>query len=224
MLRMRTPYYPSFLIAAIMLLLGPCDESLPTYREPASVFSTSIRGDYTLSVIDNSMKVYVTVRNEFDETLQGQASFRGSVEIVSARDPQVRKTFQVSSRSLARAPGYDPATGRLTFNPRDSLVFLFSWNLVDDRGVDLRRDFFRYVRDMSCESRCLAFPEPWILTANLTIFDQRGNTTAQGTYSLCFVSQWINPRDCPPILPTDPCDPQNPPRGQACTPFAGPDN
>lgn len=189
-----------------MLVLGPCDESLPTYREPASVFSTSIRGDYALSVIDNSMKVYVTVRNEFDETLQGQASFRGSVEIVSARDTQVRKTFQVSSRSLARAPGYDPATGRLTFNSRDSLVFLFSWNLVDDRGVDLRSDFFRYVVDRSCSGRSLALPEPWILTTNLTIFDQRGNTTAQGTYSLCFVSRWINPSNCPPIITSAECN------------------
>lgn len=213
-----------FLIfSALVLLLGPCDESLPPYREPDQPFEATVRGDYTLSVIDNSMKVYLTVKNIFDETLEGTASFRGTVEIVSARNPQIQKTFQIRAQNLIQAPGYTSSTGRLIFDPGTSLVFLFSWNFVDDRNVDLRSQFFRYVQDASCSARCLALPEPWILTANVTIFDKTGNATARATYSLCFVTVWVNPRDCPPIITSQPCNEFTVPRGPNCFPYRNPD-
>jgi hypothetical protein len=211
------------LFSTVFLLLGPCDESLPPYREPDSVLAASIRGDYTLSAVDNSMKVYLTVQNQFDETLQGTASFRGTVEITSARDPRVVKTFPVKAQNLIQATGYQPATGRLTLNPGESLVFLFSWNFVDDRGQDLRRQFFRYVQDLSCSVRCLALPEPWVLTANVVIFDKTGNATTHSTYSLCFVTSWVNPRDCPPIITSAVCNDASVPNAPRCFPFPGGD-
>ncbi len=217
----RTPHVLVF--SALALILGPCDESLPPYREPERPFEATLRGDYTLSAIDNSMKVYLTIKNIFDETLQGTANFRGTVEIVSARNPQIQKTFPIRAQNLIQAPGYIPSTGRLTFDPGASLVFLFSWNFVDDRNVDVRSQLFRYVQDATCPTRCLALPEPWILTANISIFDKTGNATARATYSLCFVTTWINPRECPPIITSQPCNESAVPRGASCFPYRNPD-
>lgn len=213
----------ALLFSTLVLLLGPCDESLPPYREPEQPFEAIVRGDYTLSAIDNSMKVYLTVKNVFDETLEGTASFRGTVEIVSARDPRIQKTFQIRAQNLIQAPGYTPSTGRLRFDPGTSLVFLFSWDFLDDRNVDVRSQFFRFVQDASCSARCLALPEPWILTANVSVFDKTGNATARATYSLCFVTTWVNPRDCPPMITSQPCNEFTVPIGPNCFPYRNPD-
>lgn len=206
-------------LALLSLSFGPCDESLPVYEEPAKVFSGKIEGGYTLTVQDNSMKVFFTIWNNFDETFQGDANLKGSIEIVSMRDPLVKKTFAVSSANMIQSKGYDWTTEKLTIDPHDSIRFLVSWNLTDDSGRDLRKSFFSYIKDTTCNLRCLAFTEDFSLRGSITLFDKTGPVFAGPTgYSLCFVNIWVNPRGCPPIITSAPCNLRPPQQVERCFP------
>jgi hypothetical protein len=214
-------------LATILLVLGPCSESLPPLAEPREYLTASISGQYVLSATDNSVKVFFSVKNAFDETLQDQAALSGSMEIVSARNPGIRKTFPLSSINLLSQRSYNAASGTLTLNAGDTLVFLVSWDFSsDDDSVDVRRDFFRYVKDLACDnpplaqgvSRCLALTEEFVLRAQVTIFKERAPVNATVTFPLCFVSRWVNPKFCPPIITIPSCF-EKPREGSlSCTP------
>jgi hypothetical protein len=130
----------SFLIILIMFI-GSCDESLPPYRAPAGLFEGWLRGSYVLTRTDNSLKVYFTIRNIFDESFQGPAELTGSIRIVSARNPDIAKTFFLTARNIIEGSGYDGATGTLLLDPGKSIRLGVSWNFVDDEGRDLRDIF-----------------------------------------------------------------------------------
>jgi len=223
----NTPAFLGILGAALFLAIGPCSESLPVYQEPQKLFDGKIEGAYALTIIDNSMKVYLSVTNIFDETFEGQGVLTGSIEIVSARDPNVRKTFSISGGNVISARGYDRATGRLVIDPGDTLRLGVSWNLVDDTGRDLRRDFFSYIQDATCleYTRCLAFTEDFVLKGNVKLYDRTAPVLAGPTaYSFCYVTKWINPKDCPPITTSAPCNLRPPQLVPPCFPFSSPGN
>jgi len=226
-LSINTPAFLGILGAALLLAIGPCSESLPVYQEPQKLFDGKIEGVYVLTISDNSMKVYLSVTNIFDETFEGQGVLTGSIEIVSARDPNVRKTFSVSGGNVISARGYDRATGRLVIDPGDTLRLGVSWNLVDDSGRDLRRDFFSYIQDSTCLEymRCLAFTEDFILQGSVKLYDRTAPVLAGPTaYSFCYVTKWISPKDCPPIITSAPCNLRPPQLVPPCFPFPSPGN
>jgi hypothetical protein len=223
----NTPAFLGILGAALFLAIGPCSESLPVYQEPQKLFDGKIEGAYALTIIDNSMKVYLSVTNIFDETFEGQGVLTGSIEIVSARDPNVRKTFSISGGNVISARGYDRATVRLVIDPGDTLRLGVSWNLVDDSGRDLRRDFFSYIEDSTCleYTRCLAFTEDFVLKGNVKLYDRTAPVLAGPTaYSFCYVTKWINPKDCPPIITSALCNLRPPQLVPSCFPFPSPGN
>lgn len=212
-------------LALLSLSFGPCDESLPVYEEPAKVFSGKIEGSYGLTVAENTMVIFFTITNNFDETFQGDANLKGSIEIVSMRDPSVRKTFTVGPANIIRSNGYDRTSDKLTIDPKDTIKFMVRWDLIDDKGVDLKTSFFKYVVDPSCEElRCLAFTEDFSLRGNITLFDKTGPVFAGPVgYSFCFASNWVNPRCCPPIITSAPCNFRPPQPFKACFPtYFGP--
>lgn len=208
-----------FLIAFLSLSSGPCDETIGPSEEPQRVFKTRVEGFYVLSLIDNSLKVYLIVKNVFDETLQGPAIFKGSVEITSARDPNVRRTFTLTAANVISARGYDRTRSTFTFDSGDSIRVGVSWDFKTDEGRDLRKDFFSYIADKTCQLRCLAFTEDFILKGNIQLFKQTTLAIAEMTpYSLCFVSRYASPGACPPIITTDPCNLRPPQNAKTCFP------
>jgi hypothetical protein len=222
-LRKRYVIYLAPSLLALLLSSGSCDESLPPYNEPQRLFAASIEGAYALTIKDNSMKLYVTVKNIFDETLQGRSVIQGAIEIASARDPSIKKTFSITAANIMSARGYNRAAGLLTIDAGESVRLGTSWDLVDDNGRDLRTSFFRYVSDPSCNARCLALTEDFVLTGNILLLDRTGPALFGPTvYSFCHVSQWIEPKMCPPILTDEPCVVRAPQTGQPCDPFANP--
>lgn len=203
----------------LFLSFGPCDESLPVYQEPERILDGRIEGAYVLTIQDNSLKVYLKIKNVFDETLQGQAILKGTVEIISARDPQVRKTLVVGPGNIISARGYERNTGRLTIDPGDTITLGVSWDFTaDDRGVDLRSNFFQYIKDVTCDSRCLAFTEDFILTGDITVYPQRAPLRMSVNFPVCFVSRWIKPNFCPPIITSAVCNLRPPQLAQRCFP------
>lgn len=229
LLRLRSRRCQSALIHAFVIIFSlaahACKESLPPYVEPVDFLTGRIEGAYVLRLNDNSMRVYFTVKNVFDETLQAPAYFHGTIKVISSRDDSVRKTFTVTTANVISAPGYERSTGILTFPPGDSIWLGVSWDFTDDRGRDLRREFFRYIIDPTCydslATRCLAYTEYFALSGEITIFKQRAPVVARGDYALCFVSRFVAPKYCPPIITTDPCNlhPPQPVRGCFPTDF-----
>lgn len=208
-----------FITAFLSLSFGPCDETIGPSEEPQRVFETRIEGFYVLSLTDNSLKIYLTVKNVFDETLSGPAVLKGSIEIVSARDPSKRRTFEVKRVNLITSGGQIDNQGNLILDAGASMRFGVSWDFMTDDSTDLRKNFFSYVKDNTCQGRCLAFTEDFILTGSVTIFKQTGPSFA-GTipYALCFVSSYASPGDCPPIITSAPCNLRPPQNVKACFP------
>lgn len=224
-MKIRDSYTLLLIILTLLSLsFGPCDESLPVYEEPVRVFSGKIEGSYGLTVAENTMVIFFTIWNNFDETFQGDANLTGTIEIVSMRDPSVRKTFAISAANIIQSKGHDRNTGKLTIDARDSIRYMVRWNLTDDNGRDLRTSFFKYIVDPSCDLRCLAFTEDFSLKGNITLFDRTGPVFAGPVdYSFCFVSNYVLGRCCPPIITSAPCNFRPPQLGKPCFPtYFGP--
>lgn len=212
-----------FRVALLALLVGSCDESLPLYEEPETVLAGKLEVLYDLSPINNRLIVGFIIKNVFDETLEAPGVLRGSVEIESLRNPEVRRTYMIGPGSLIAARGYNPATGTLRIDARDSIRFNVSWDFVaDDRGVDLRSDFFSYMQDVSCNdafiNRCLAYTEDFTIRAEVKVYDQRAPVRVSRPYAMCFVSRWVNPKFCPPVLTSAECNLRPPQQAGACFP------
>lgn len=207
------------LAALLSLSAGPCDESLPTYQAPDKIFEGTIQPSYILSVVQNVMSVQLIVRNIFDETFQAPGILKGNIEIVSASDPSIRKTFIIGPANVIRAPGYDRNTGMLLIDPQDTIRVGVQWNFIDDNGKDLRTQFFQYIEDPTCSLRCLAYTEDFIISGELKVYDQRAPVRfGPINYSLCFASNYVLTRCCPPIITSAPCNLQPQPSQKRCFP------
>ena len=197
-------------VASILLLAMAvsmsCDESLPPYLDPRDVLQGSLSGRYILTVNQNSVLVSFTVKNIYEETFQAPAILRGTVQITSKRYLSIQKTFQFTSANLAHANNYNPASGVLTIDPQDSIVLTTNWNFIDDAGKDLRQTLFAYSADQTCGFRRIALEETFILKGSVKVYDKVSDASAGPTeFSMCHVTNWVNPKDCPPILTDQPC-------------------
>lgn len=219
---MNCKQFPSVLSPFLLFAFTSCNETLPTYKMPHDVLKSRIEAEYVLSPTDNSVKVYFVVVNTFDETLEGPGVLRGTISLTSARDPRIRRTYEVGPATLISARGYDRLTGMLRIDPGDSIRFLVSWNFINsDNGVDLRTGFFRYYGDLTCNgaaiSRCFAYTEPFVIEANIKIYDQTAPQIASISYPLCFVSRWVLPKLCPSVT-IGVCEPGTTQTISTCTP------
>jgi len=188
----------------LTLALGSCDESLPPYRAPAGLFEGRLQGSYVLTRTDNSLKVYFTLKNVFDESLQGPAELTGSILIVSARSPSIKKTFLLTGTNIIEASGSNRAGGTLLIDPGGSIRFGVSWNFVDDDGRDLREILFRFTADPSCHSRMRSYPEDFVLTGIITLYDRTAPIfVGPVVYPLCYFTAFGI--SCPPVLSDTPC-------------------
>lgn len=195
-------------LAGILLLLcGSCSESLPPYLDPREVLEGTLEGRYVLILSENSLKVDFTVRNAFDETLEGKASLQGDGQIVLQRNNDRKKTFVLSvSNMVAGNSFYNQATGVLKLDPGASITFRYTWNFIDDSNRDLRQADFQYVGDPSCQSRMIAYEETFILRAQMKVYEKVAEVVAGPVaFSMCHVTAWVNPMSCPPILTDQPC-------------------
>ncbi|MEK6756234.1 MAG: hypothetical protein AABZ02_08795 [Bacteroidota bacterium] len=194
----------------LTLALGPCDEPLPPYQEPDKLFIGRIEGEYWLSDTEHSLRVYLYVTNIFDETLESPASLKGTIEIFFARDPNIRKTFSLSSLDLVSARGYNPSRGVIRIDPRETIVFRVTWDfpenkIIDDIGRDLA-DFFTYFQDKTCKERKLARLEDLVLQGSLKVFERTAPVAVGSTvFTFCYVTNFVSVKVCPEIVTRPPC-------------------
>lgn len=190
-------------LAGVVALFLSCEENLPPYEDPGDVFSASVDALYILSVDENVLNVVLTVRNTFDEPLDGTLSLQGSITITTVRDNVLRKTFEIIPSMITVVPSYNPQTRRLVLNPNQSMRIEARWNFVDDQGMDLVEEFLVFRGDPTCGSRCYALGEDLRLNANVNLFSR---TIAAGapaaTYRLYYVTSPSGP-GCMPPIPVD---------------------
>lgn len=212
-----------FVLAGSTLSFSTCEEFLPAYHQPETVIEVTLTAQYILDLTDNSMKVYLTAKNVFDETFQARADVKGSIEIVSMRDSTVRKTFALSALNFIEAPGYNRTTGILTLNPNQTARLGVSWNFItDDAGRDIRREFFNYIEDPTCEGRCFALTEDWVIRGRVQLFEKTGTSVADSIqYALCFVNMYFRSGPeggCASVDTNAPCNLRPPVLGRVCRP------
>lgn len=193
------------MIAAASVLLSRCNEPYPSRKDPTEVFKASLTGNYVLTASENAVKIHLTIVNDYDETFQARAALRGTVQIVLTRNPSSRKTASLGPSNLTNARNYDSNSGVLTIDPGDSIRLSYTWDFRDDNGNDLR-SIFSYVIDPECAFRRIAYEEVFLLKGELTVFDRLPAVQAPfKDFALCYATNWVNPRDCPPILTDKPC-------------------
>ena len=176
---------PALLSVALILALSlSCNESLPPYDIPATLFTGTIRATFNRSQ-GVHLWVILSVQNTFDETLQDVPSLTGRLEIVLARDPSIHKTVTLDSRnllyhynSLLGYPNYanvpNLTGGVLTINSRDSVRFFFDWTFTSDDGLYLPTQVFHMHEDPVYPGNFIADPETFILRAYVQVFTKTG--------------------------------------------------
>jgi hypothetical protein len=181
----------SLLVLATALVGLACNEDLPGYNDPADVFDAHMDAAYVITRTDNSVRVYILVTNDYDETLQGRAAFGGQIAVVWTRDPSRRKTVTLTPAHLIYARSYNPNSQVLTLDPGDSIRLGFVWNLIDDDGVDLRQ-FFTYRQDPLCPARFISEPEFFRLSGEVKVFDRTALAVAPAwLYRLEHQDRWV---------------------------------
>ena len=199
---------------AMTLSFHSCNESLPLYQEPQTLFTATIDGEYWLSDVEHSMRVYFRITNVFDETIEDKAPFSGSIEIISARDSTIHKTFPLSSANLY--VGFMPVPGTLRINPKETIVIKATWDFLDNKVVDdnnrnlvgdsASNPFFSFITDPACKYRKLARTEPLVLQGTVTLFQRSAPIKAGPTiFPLCFVSNFVSVQVCPRIQTIPAC-------------------
>lgn len=210
------PVVLAMLAIALMFSSHSCDEPLPPYQDPQKLFEARIDGEYWLSDTEHSLRVYLRVTNVFDETLEGPASLNGSIVISSAKYPNVQKTLLLSRLNLTNPRGYDPNTGSLRIDSKETMIFRATWDFVEDKVIDdsgrnlagdsVTASFFTYIEDKTCKWRKLARPEDFILQGTLKILYRTAPVTAGPTvFPFCFVTNFVDVRVCPQISTIPPC-------------------
>jgi len=202
------PRIAVYFVATLLVQLGACKEPLPSRNDPTDLFNARIEAQYFLSPNENVLLVFLTFINKFDETFQDTAIFSGSIRLELGRNLSYRKTVTLGDSNLILAKSYDRNSRVLTIDPGDSIRLRYRWNFIDDNDVDWRTTVFRYRGDTTCALRNRAFPENIVLNGILKIY-KRTDPIAVGpsVFSLCYVSNWVDPRFCPPIRTDLPCTP-----------------
>jgi len=181
---------PALSFLAIVLAISfSCNESLPPYNTPTTLFKGTIYPRFVNSK-GTHLWVLLTVQNTFDETLQGNAELVGELDIVLARDPSIHKTVSLDSRSLlyhfnallgyptyANVPSID-SHGVLTINSQDSVSFFYNWDFTSDDSLYLPTMFVMH-EDPTSPGHLIASPETLILRGYVQMFTKIGLVTFQ---------------------------------------------
>lgn len=202
------------LALVVMISSHSCNESLPPYQEPQQLFNATIDGKYWLSDIEHSLTVYFRITNAFDETLEGPALLTGRIQISSARDTSIHKTFSLGTANLFS--GYTLIGKTLRIDSKQTMVLKATWDfpgdrVVDDNGRNLAGDsttasFFTYVADKTCQWRRLARPEDLLLQGTVRLFDRTAPLEAGPiVFPFCFVTNFVSVKYCPHIETVPPC-------------------
>ena len=183
-----------------------CQEDLPPYEDPRTILQGTVEGSYFFTQTQNSIQVRLTIRNGYDETLEGKALLTGSGTVTLLKDTSIHRTIAWTEGAMVGSPRYDPATRILTLDPGEEIQFVHTWNYLDDSGNDVRQSVFVYRPDAGCSLRVISHPETFLLSNRLKIFESMADLVVpQQEFQICHISAWVDPRVCSPVFPATSC-------------------
>lgn len=122
----------------IPLLIVGCRESLPLREDPSGHVAVQIRSQYETSSHSPSagkIRLFVTIVNHTDETLQGLSDLDGRFTVtwlppvIDSISFSVTRTIAISRNDIFYSRSFDARTGALTVSPEDSVVLSVVWDL-----------------------------------------------------------------------------------------------
>jgi hypothetical protein len=206
-----TQHNAKILLVALTLvcLSYSCDESLPPRSDPTMLFVADLESLYSISVTSNQLFLKVNVKNIYDETIQDAEGISGTLEITLRRDSRYRKTVQFSRANLLTVSAYNSATDQLTVNSGETIELRYEWDFSTDAQGGSSGEFFHYYPDPECPLRQFAYREVFTVQGTVQLFKTVGDVRfGPVDVPLCYISGWVNPRDCPPIVGTFECKTQ----------------
>lgn len=217
-------------LLCMSIILIACNENLPVREDLGNLVTTKIRTSYFTKSHSNatgSLRVYVTVVNNSDETLEDVVRLTGVIEItwIIAKNiaplVELTGTVQLNPNNIFYAKQYNTQTRRLILDPKDSLIVFTDWNLKSDDGTYLFQ-YFPATRDSQCyvsrgelpgyAPRSITLPQKFKVSANIKIFDKLAVLYAQPmSVKHCFMVSHAGEAPNPPFPPCtdftqfDPC-------------------
>lgn len=192
-------------IASISCLLLSCDESLPPREIPPQLFSAETNAVYdyypgkTPETYRNHIKIFVLIKNMYDETIQDTLNFFGTMRINwETQQPfdtlfSKEKTVDLNRSHIKYMKQYDPSTKIVTIDPSDSILIEYDWNFVTNDSSNLLK-FFPFSLPGG-EFGCKVSPKQIItISASVGLFKFRGNINPKLlNYSHCFFLNDVYP-------------------------------
>lgn len=174
-----------------------CKEDLPPYADPRDVFDGRLAAAYAISRTENALKVYLTVVNTYDETLEDTSLLSGQIVLTWQGDPTFRRTVPLSDANILFARNYNPDTGLLRLDAGDSLRFGVSWDFMSDDGRDLKR-LVTFRQDPACVARWISVaPVPIVIEATLEVFKRTERVVPpRFIYLFELVREYVDPHAC----------------------------
>lgn len=206
-----------------LFFLWGCGESLPPRSDPANLFAISIATQYNIVNDFGMLDVLITLKSNYEETLQDVALLDGTLMIDWTIAPELRgnivprRTAHIEPSQIVHAKKYDSFTRILTIDPGDSIILRYRWNFKMDDSTNLYKQF-RYQSDMGCivratgeggpEYRRFSANQSFLISAQVKIFG-RSATVYSVPFSLvtCVTLPGTNaaPPKCKAVDPTNPC-------------------
>lgn len=206
--------------------LAACEESLPAREDLLSQITTSVAAGFLRQNGVHYIRIYITIKNNIDETIEESAVLKGNVELTwLPNNPDdipkfnYSRSFSLNAANVLNASGYDPSTGKLSLRPGDSIIFFVNWDLKTNDSTSIKR-WINYRTDTQCEVlqyddlvryRKISDRQHLKISSSIRLFDQLANIYSQNLLvSTCFVGDYrieLNPANepCYNVNILDPC-------------------
>lgn len=185
--KVRT-YLRYVLFALALSCFGACNETLPVRDDVTNLVTTSIRSSYETtshSSATGQIRLFITMVNGTDETLEDVAQISGAMEItwLVPKDIQpmvdISRSIKLSSNNIFYARRFNRLSNRLTVDPNDSVVLSVVWNLKSNDSTYLLK-YFPVVEDQKCNvstsgsigPRRITLPQHFSVKASMRLFDK----------------------------------------------------
>jgi hypothetical protein len=174
----------------LMLLLIACNESLPVREDTTDLVTTKIRSLYQTTSHSSEagkIRLFVTMVNKTDETLDDISKISGTMEITWQLPKDlvplfdITRTIQFGPNDVFYAKRFNQQTRRLTLDPNDSIVISVVWNLKSNDSTYLL-NYFPWLQDLQCYvvldqssspvPRRISIPQYFSVKANVKLFDK----------------------------------------------------
>jgi hypothetical protein len=178
------------------ITLFSCNESLPARDDMSHLLSVKVRSKYYSVPNSNAagqIQLFVTVKNNMDETLDDVVRMDGTLEITWVPKKEdspnftLKRTIKLSRSNIDYAKRYNPLSQRLTLEPMDSVVLSVLWNLKTDDSTYLMM-YFPAVQEPSCYVfqignppglRRISAAQNFHVAASIKIFDRMAVLAAE---------------------------------------------